>query len=219
MFASLARDLRFASGLFRTLGRVRGIHPASPRRICDDLEAAAARWNDREALRFEGRSLTYAGMEALANRFARWALEAGLKPGDRVALFLPNRIEYLPAWYGLSKVGVVSALINNQLTGQALAHCLTLAGAHEVIVDAETSPALQDILGDLEHTPRLWSLDAPLPGEGDLTTDLAGRSADPPPAAVRDGLKAGDTALLIYTSGTTGLPKAARVTHVRVQLY
>ena len=104
MFASLARDLRFASGLLRTLGRVRGIHPASPRRICDDLEAAAARWHDREALRFEGRSLTYAGMEALANRFARWALEIGLRPGDRVALFLPNRIEYLPAWYGLSKV-------------------------------------------------------------------------------------------------------------------
>jgi fatty-acyl-CoA synthase len=128
-------------------------------------------------------------------------------------------MEYLPAWYGLSKVGVVSALINNQLTGQALAHCLTLAGAHEVIVDAETSPALQDVLGDLEHTPRLWSLDSPLPGEGDLAADLAGRSADPPPAAIREGLKAGDTALLIYTSGTTGLPKAARVTHVRVQLY
>ena len=79
-------------------------------------------------------------MVALANRFARWALESGLRPGDRVALFLPNRMEYLPAWYGLSKVGVVSALINNQLTGQALAHCLDLAGALGVIVDAETAP-------------------------------------------------------------------------------
>ena len=219
MFAPLKRDLLFASGLFRTLGRVKGIEPGSPRRICDDLEAAVRRWRDREALRFDGRSLTYGEMDALANRFARWALEAGLKPGDRVALFLPNRIEYLPAWYGLSKVGVVSALINNQLTGQALVHCLALAGAHEVIVDAETSPSLQDVLSDLGHTPRLWSLDSPLPGEGDLTADLAGRSAEPPPPALREGLKAGDTALLIYTSGTTGLPKAARVTHVRVQLY
>ena len=219
MIASLKRDLRFATGLFRTLGRVRGIRPDSTRRICDDLEAAVRRWTDREALRFDGRSLTYGEMDALANRFARWAVEAGLKAGDRVALFLPNRIEYLPAWYGLSKVGVVSALINNQLTGQALAHCLSLSGAHEVIVDGETSPALQEVLGDLAQAPRLWSLDAPLPGEGDLTADLAGRSEAPPPAVLREGLRAGDTALLIYTSGTTGLPKAARVTHVRVQLY
>lgn len=59
MIASLARDLRFASGLLRTLGRVKGIEPGSPRRICDDLEAAVRRWRDREALRFDGRSLTY----------------------------------------------------------------------------------------------------------------------------------------------------------------
>ena len=179
MIASLKRDLQFASGLFRTMGRVRGIHPSNPRRICDDLEAAAARWSDREALRFEGRSLSYGQMEALANRFARWALEGGLRPGDRVAIFLPNRIEYLPAWYGLSKVGVVGALINNQLTGKALAHCLSLSEALEVIVDAETSPALQDVLGDLERVPRLWSLDSPMPGEGDLTAVLEGLSDAP----------------------------------------
>lgn len=219
MIASLKRDLRFAAGLFRTLGRVRGIRPDSPQRICDDLEAAVRRWRDREAFRFDGRSLTYGEMDALANRFSRWAIEAGLRAGDRVALFLPNRIEYLPAWYGLSKVGVVSALINNQLTGQALAHCLSLSGAHEVIVNSETSPALQEVLGDLAQTLRLWSLDAPLPGEGDLTADLDRRPDAPPPAVLREGLRAADTALLIYTSGTTGLPKAARVTHVRVQLY
>jgi acyl-CoA synthetase (AMP-forming)/AMP-acid ligase II len=231
MFATLQRDLRFYAGLARTLGRVRGITPDSPRRICDDLEASVRRWPDREAIRFEGRSLSYREMDGLANRFARWALESGLRPGDRVALFLPNRMEYLPAWYGLSKVGVVSALVNNQLTGQALAHCLNLANAQEVIVDPETSPALQAVLGNLEKGPRLWSLEAPLPGEGDLTALLSGPgegdltallsglSDAPPPAASREGLTAHDTALLIYTSGTTGLPKAARVTHVRVQLY
>lgn len=219
MFSALQRDLRFATGMVRTLRRVRGIHPSSSRRICDDLEAAADRWRDREALRFEGRSLSYSEMDELANRFARWALESGLKPGDRVALFLPNRIEYLPAWYGLSKVGVVSALINNQLTGQALAHCLALSEAREVIVDPETSPALQEILGELDRVPRLWSLESPLPGEGDLSAALLDLSGAPPPASARYGLTAADTAILIYTSGTTGLPKAARMTHVRVQLY
>ena len=219
MLESLRRDLWFYSGLVRTLGRVRTIAPGSPRRICDDLEAATRRWADREAIRFDGQSLTYAGLEALANRFALWALDLGLRPGDRVALFLPNRIEYLPAWYGLSKVGVVSALINNQLTGQALVHCLDLADAREVIVDGETSPVLQEVLGDLGRSPGLWNLDAPLPGERDLPAALERFPGAAPARSVRQGLSARDTALLIYTSGTTGLPKAARVTHVRVQLY
>ena len=45
---------------------------------------------------------------------------------------MPNRLDYLPIWYGLSKVGVVTALINNQLTGAALAHCLNISGAAHV---------------------------------------------------------------------------------------
>ena len=48
---------------------------------------------------------------------------------------MPNRLEYLPIWFGLSKVGVVAALINNQLSGDALAHCLEHPAAH-CVVDA-----------------------------------------------------------------------------------
>ena len=56
-------------------------------------------------------------------------------------------------------------------------------------------------------------------GERDLKAALKGVSSVRPDRSVRQGMTAGDTALYIFTSGTTGLPKAARMTHMRVQLY
>ncbi len=56
-----------------------------------------------------------------------------------MAVLLPNRIDYVAAWYGLTKIGVASALINNHLAGAPLAHCLRVADASHVIVDGETA--------------------------------------------------------------------------------
>src|SRR5687768_5920973 len=121
--AKLKREWRFLRGLNRTLKRVKTIAPDSPNLICDDLQAAVDRWRNRPAISFEGRTVTYAEMDAIANRFAHWAKAANIRRGQTVALFMPNRLEYFCAWYGLSKVGVVTALINNQLSGLPLAHC------------------------------------------------------------------------------------------------
>src|SRR5580704_2481439 len=136
--ARLERDWLYLSGLVRTLLRVRTITSHSSNLMTDDLEAAVDRWRERPALSFDGASLTYGEMDGLANRYAHWAEQTGLRRGDVVALLMPNRLEYLPIWYGLSKVGVVTALINNQLTGEALAHCLNISAAGYCLVDAET---------------------------------------------------------------------------------
>ena len=139
----LEREWFFLRALVRTLWRVNSIAAASPNLACDDLERAVDRWRERPALSFEGVGLTYGQMDALANRYAHWADDAGLRRGDVVALIMPNRLEYLPIWYGLSKVGVATALINNQLTGEALAHCLVVSGATHCLVDEETWPAFE----------------------------------------------------------------------------
>ena len=217
--ARLKRDWRFFRGLMRTLKRVRSIAPDSPNLICDDLQEAAGRWSTRPAMSFEGRTVTYGELDQMANRYAHWARSLNLRRGQTVALFMPNRLEYFAVWYGLSKVGVVTALINHQLTGQPLAHCLDISGASHVIVDEETSPVFEAARALVERQLQQWTHGPASHEQRDLIQALKSCSQLPPDRSLRSEMTARDTALLIYTSGTTGLPKAARVTHSRVQLY
>ena len=218
--ARIQREWRFFKGLRRTLKWVKSIGAESRNLICDDVEAAVDKWSARPAITFEGKTLTYGEMDALANRYAHWAKEQGITRGQTVALFMPNRAEYLPIWYGLTKVGVATALINNNLTGAPLAHCLNISGALHCIVDAETSPVFEAVRGQLTKHVAQWTL-GPVSGDRrDLITALKSCSSlRPDRLTARGELRASDTALWIFTSGTTGLPKAARINHMRTQLY
>jgi fatty-acyl-CoA synthase len=203
----------------RTLLRVRTIRPDSTRLICDDIEAAVDAWRERRAITMGPRTISYGELDEIANRYAHWAIEHGIRRGETVALYAPNRIDYLAIWYGLSKIGVATALINNNLTGAQLAHCVEIASAAHAIVDAETAPALNAIQRSLRRPLTIWTLGAPGGGLRDLTTALKSCSQLRPDKAGREGLTARDVALYIFTSGTTGMPKAAKVDHMRAQLY
>jgi fatty-acyl-CoA synthase len=218
--ARIRREWRFIRPLYRTLNRVKPVKAQSTDLSCDDLEEAVDRWRESPAIVFEGRTLTYGEFDALANRYASWGRSQRLRRGETVAILLPNRADYVAAWYGLTKIGVVSALINNHLSGPALVYCLKLAKAHQVIVDAETAPALEAVRHLLDGPIAVWTLGQAKGEERDLGVALKGSSAVRPDRAVaREGMTAKDTALYIFTSGTTGMPKAARITHMRVQLY
>jgi fatty-acyl-CoA synthase len=217
--ARFEREWLFLSSLVRSLLSVRSISAHSTRLMPDDLEAAVDRWRERPCLSFEGRALNYGEMDALANRYAHWAVSAGLHRGDVVAILLPNRLDYVSVWFGLSKVGVVAALINNQLTGEALAHCLNVSAALHCVVDEETAPALEGAQVSLDHPLQTWTLAEAHGDQHDLGQALKSCSTLRPDRARRADMTAADTALYIFTSGTTGLPKAARITHMRAQLY
>ena len=76
------------------------------------------------------------------NQYARWALSAGISAGDTVCLIMPSRPDYIAAWLGISRVGGVVALINTNLVGPSLAHCINVAKPDHIIVANELVDAI-----------------------------------------------------------------------------
>jgi fatty-acyl-CoA synthase len=170
---------------------------------------------------FEGRRVSYAEINAMANRVAHAAREIGVSRGDTAGLLMENRPEYIAGWAGLAKLGVTVGLLNPNTRGRALAHALDTIGARVVLAGSECAATLASlpeaslarldvrVIGDPAQRPL-----EPLPA---FARDLAladARSDDPDPA-LRAGLVAGEALFDIFTSGTTGLPKAARLSHMR----
>ena len=218
----LLQDVRMTArtviGLRRTLKWVDDIDPESENLVPDDIEATVDRHGANVVFRFEGQLITYDEFEARANTIAHWALSQGLKPGDCVALFMENRPDYVAVWFGLSKVGIVTALINAHLSDNALAHCVNIADAKAVILGAEQHEQLQSARPFLTGSPDVWTLGGPVAdGVQDLEKTLATLPSTRPDRSHRAGIKASALCLYVYTSGTTGLPKAARLPHARTQ--
>lgn len=163
-----------------------------------------------------GESLTYRALVERANRYARWALDQGLIKGETICLMMPNRPDYLAIWLGLSAAGVIVALINTELRGHSLAHCIDIVSPKQVIIAAECAAQLQSAAAQLMSRPKIW-----MHGESDAAFDRIDRAVErhsvaPLTSAERPPVTIADRALLIYTSGTTGLPKAAHVSHRRL---
>jgi fatty-acyl-CoA synthase len=162
-------------------------------------------------------ALSYRELAGRCGQYSRWGLAQGLKSGDTVCLMMPNCAEYMAIWLGLTRIGVVVALINNNLAGDALAHSIRIVAPRAVIAGSGVASRLIAVRPNLAPGLACWmygrdgSLDLPA-----LATELDRFQGDelldsecaPPPIDA--------TALYIYTSGTTGLPKAAKVSHYRV---
>jgi fatty-acyl-CoA synthase len=209
------RDALMVSALFRTFRKVGLVRPDSPVTFADRFEAQVEEGPERVALVQGDRSLRYHEVDAEANRFAHWAQSIGIARGGVVALLIGNRPELVIAQIGLAKIGAVSALINHNLRGNALAHCISVAESVCVIVHSEFAEEWQSALPHLEKPPPAFALGGSAPRAEPLDATLAQSSPDSLDPGVRAGLVAGDPYLYIYTSGTTGLPKAARISHLR----
>ena len=178
------------------------------------IEEVAQTRGDHAALISAHETLTYRGLSERANRYARWALAQDIAKGEAVGLMMPNRPEYMAIWLGITSVGGVVALLNTNLRGPALAHCIDVVAPQHVIVAAELSAELRAALAHLASPPKIWSHggDDCVGVDRELETLSPGRLSE----AERRGVALADRALYIYTSGTTGLPKAANVSHQRL---
>ena len=187
----------------------------SPDLLPDDLEASIDAHTDNVAFLFEDETLTYGEFDALANRVANWALARGLKAGDCAAIFMENRPAYIATWFGLTKIGVIPALINANLAGEGLAHSINIADAKLVITGEEQDEQLQSARPFLSTIPDVWSFGGAYGGDLHSATDA--QSSDRPDRSHRAHLTNRDICFYFYTSGTTGLPKAAKTSHARVR--
>ncbi|BAU93710.1 fatty acid metabolism AMP-binding protein [Methylorubrum populi] len=191
---------------------------AQPERIFPlVLDAIADERGSAPALIGRDETLSHSELAERRNRYARWALARGLAKGDTVALLMRNCPDYLAVWLGLTRVGVCVALLNTNLRGAGLAHCIAVAAPRLVIVAADPAEALEGALPHLAERPEIvWQGgDA----DGTLAAASAAFSGAPLGPDEAPSVTLRDPALLIYTSGTTGLPKAARVSHHRVMMW
>ncbi len=215
LLSNAKRELKTIRILLRAKKWLDPIKNESTELLADDLEAAVDLYRDNTAFSFEGRHMSYGELDAFANRVAHWALAEGLKQGDVVGLFMENRPEYVGLWFGLTKIGVVPALINNNLSGEALAQCVDMVKARTLITGSEQDAFLDSASGMFEQAPGLWTLGGTR-GE-DLERELDTHSSDRPDKSLRDNLTNADIGFYFYTSGTTGMPKAAKMSIARVR--
>jgi fatty-acyl-CoA synthase len=214
----LATDAIYIKDAWRAL-RATGPIARNPTRIFPRvIDELADRYDDATALLDDHEIMTYRALAARANRYARWALDSNLAKGETVCLMMSNRPEFLAIWLGITSAGGTAALLNTNLVGPTLAHCIDVVAPKHLIVAADHFDTMATVLPLLTSRPQLWlhgGSPADAPRIDHAVNNLPG---EPLTASERRALTIEDSALYIYTSGTTGLPKAANINHYRVML-
>ncbi len=174
--------------------------------VGDGLRRSARRDPDKTALVFDGRSWTFAQLDAAVNRVANVLLEKGLEKGDRVAAYGYNSDAYVIAWLACTRAGLIHVPINYALSGEELLYALDQSGPKALFYDTALTEAVEEVReqAGVETTGTLHGGD----GFDLLETTKEGDDSEPS-VELRDD----DVAQILYTSGTTSAPKGAMLTH------
>ena len=212
---TVRREWAFVSNMHKVQKRVGDRTSGLKRTIADEFENAVETFKRNVAVRYNGRLFTYEELDSRANQYADWGLKQGYQPRDCVALLMQNRPDYIAFWFGMSKIGVTTALLNYNLQSKGLAHCLKVSSAKALIIGHEQAGTLQTVSEWLDEGLVIWSVGGEVDGVNQIDPLFGTLSTTRPAAFIREDVIIDDTALLVFTSGTTGLPKAAKLTHAR----
>ena len=166
------------------------------------LEQAVASQPDRPAVRMDQLVLTYRQLHEAAAKVTALLSAAGIGPGDRVGLMLPNVPAFPIAFYGALGAGAIVVPMNPLLKSREVAYYLGDSGAKVLL--AWHTAAGEAAKGAADAGAQMICVDEP---------DLAGLLAGLAPLASWADAAADDDAVILYTSGTTGTPKGAQLTH------
>lgn len=210
---------------------------SEPGTVAQMIEQAADRFGDREAVRSMGTSLSYRDLLAEARRVTSWLQQAGLQPGDRVAIMLPNVLAYPVCLYGAFLGGYVVVTVNPLYTARELRFQLEDSGARCIVVLEPFARTVAEAIKNLDDVQVVVAAVGDLLGPKKLLVDFVARRLKkavpawhiphhvPLAQALRLGnarplkpvhVKNGDIAFLQYTGGTTGVAKGAVLLHRNV---
>ena len=199
------------------------------------FERACAEFSDRPAYTNMGQSLTYADVEERSRYFAAWLQNAGLEKGDRVAIMMPNVLQYPVALSGILRAGMVVVNVNPLYTERELEHQLRDSGARAIVIlenfvhtlekaldAAELEKILVTRIGDFFNFPKSALINFVVKRVKKIVPDWDIPGTISFTRALNDGkwlkledveLNHDDLAFLQYTGGTTGVAKGAMLSH------
>jgi long-chain acyl-CoA synthetase len=172
-------------------------------------ESARAKPN-KPAVVLDQSRLTYAELDLLSDRLAAGLRSAGIGPGDRVALMLPNVPQFPLAYYGILKAGAVVVPLNVLLKGPEIAYHLRDSEPRLLIAWQDFVPEATKGVAEAGGVP-IYAVGPPGSPPPEGVHDLAELMGTAPFDMVET--RPEDTAVILYTSGTTGRPKGAELTH------
>jgi crotonobetaine/carnitine-CoA ligase len=159
----------------------------------------------------DGERLSYGQLHERSARFATALYDLGVRKGDRVAIMMSNRLEFLYAWFGIATLGAIEVPVHNAARGLGIRHVLATAGASVVIVEEAFAPFIVEhlpALPDVRHVVVLGSA----PPLSKPVTDFAQLLATPA-RRLDVEVRPEDPSVILFTGGTTGPPKGVVLTH------
>jgi len=201
----------------------------------DVLAQSCRKFRDLPAFRNLGTTITYAQLDRLSGHFAAWLESLSLAKGARVALMMPNLLQYPVALFGALRAGAIVVNINPLYTARELEHQLKDSGAEVIVILENFAHVLEKVLantavkhvvttqvGDLLTLPGRLMVNFTVKRVKKMVPDWHIEGAIPFRTALDRGSRApldeaapshADIAFLQYTGGTTGRSKAAMLTH------
>ncbi|KAF5290914.1 hypothetical protein FQR65_LT11496 [Abscondita terminalis] len=208
------RGMKFVKHTKKQISRLRKNHVTVPKQFLETVEKN----QHKVALIFEKEKWTFNELEDFSNQIANVFSVEGFVKGECVGLFYENRPEFVGIIIGLSKLGVITALINTNLISDSLVHCVTIAKCKGLIFGASLSRSIANVESEIENI-KLYQMPDTIECETlkFRVNDLKKKTnrASKVYQVVKEEIEANDLLFYIYTSGTTGPPKAAVLKHIR----